>query len=169
LAVIVLNLLSCIPGRACLVPSMPNPDAKMQEIAPGLFLGGSRAAYDLDLLTANNITHILQVTDEFKTKHRNIKYKVIPAQDRLDYDLSQHFEDCIAFIDKVLSKKERAILVHCLAGISRSPSVVIAYMIKKYNLTYEEALALVVQKRPFVNPNIAFTLQLENFAQMVRR
>jgi len=142
---------------------------KMHEIIPGLFLGSVLAAHDLDLLTSNNITHVLQVTDEFKPKHRHLTYKVVYAQDRPDYDLSQHFEDCIAFIDEVIVGKQGRILVHCLAGVSRSASVVIAYMIKKHSFTFERAFDLVVQKRPFVNPNKGFQIQLQNFAKSVNR
>lgn len=53
-----------------------------------------------------------------------------------------------------------AVLVHCEAGVSRSASAVIAYVMKKKKLSFEEARALVVGKRPRVLPNAGFCEQL---------
>lgn len=63
--------------------------------------------------------------------------------------------------------------MHCVAGISRSASVVIAYLMKhkKYSLSHVctffeiliQALNKVKRRRNIVNPNKGFLLQLEEF------
>lgn len=51
-------------------------------------------------------------------------------------------------------------------GVSRSAAVVIAYIMEKYGLCYEEAFALVKAKRRFISPNIGFVAQLKLFGHM---
>ncbi len=52
------------------------------------------------------------------------------------------------------------VLVHCQAGVSRSASVVIAFLIKKFKVDFSEALNFVQSKRKVVNPNEGFKLSL---------
>ena len=74
------------------------------------------------LLTACKGVHIVHpLTD---VPH----YLYIPGDDHEKYDLSVHFEKSIQFIRNIL--KETNILVHCMAGVSRSVTLVIAYLIK---------------------------------------
>ena len=50
-------------------------------------------------------------------------------------------------------KAGRTVLVHCAAGISRSPTVAAAYLMNKYRWGAAEALALVKTARPVIDPN----------------
>ena len=78
-------------------------------------------------------------------------------------DILQHFEEAIAFIEQALASNG-IILVHCFAGISRSASCVIAYKMKKYKMTSNEAHMAVSEKR-CVCPNEAFSGQLYQYEQ----
>ena len=57
-------------------------------------------------------------------------------------------------------KEGRNILIHCAAGVSRSASFTIAYLMKKNKMKYEDAYALVKEKRKIIRPNSYFTQQL---------
>ncbi|KAB8280029.1 protein-tyrosine phosphatase-like protein [Yarrowia lipolytica] len=57
------------------------------------------------------------------------------------------------------------VLVHCMAGISRSSTIVIAYLMKKLGLTAEQGLALVKKGRKIANPNPSFVEQLKIYEQ----
>lgn len=90
----------------------------------------------------------------------------VPADDVETYDISQHFEETYNFIDKV--RKKSNILVHCYAGISRSATIVIAYLLKKYNYSLDKVICMVKRKRNKVffylfqiNPNKGFIEQLK--------
>lgn len=54
-------------------------------------------------------------------------------------------------------------LVHCVAGVSRSASLVQAYLMRKHRLGAAEALARLRAARPVVNPHAGFRLQLSLF------
>jgi len=75
-----------------------------------------------------------------------------------DFPIIRIFDECIEFIDTAL--KTGKILVHCAAGVSRSASVVIAYIMKKNNLSYEDASFMVRQKRPMISPKFFVQLKL---------
>jgi protein-tyrosine phosphatase len=63
------------------------------------------------------------------------------------------------FIEKQLAD-DKKIIVHCMAGISRSVSLVLSYLMYKYKMSYEKALATVRKNRPIANPNEGFMRQL---------
>lgn len=55
------------------------------------------------------------------------------------------------------------VLVHCVAGVSRSASVVIAYIMKELGLSYDTAFTLVRKSRGIVSPNSGFEKQLRYY------
>lgn len=56
--------------------------------------------------------------------------------------------------------------MHCLAGVSRSPTIVTAYLMATQKLRWKAALAIIKRTRPFVNPNPGFIEQLKLFQEM---
>ena len=69
----------------------------------------------------------------------------IPAYDIPTEDISQYFEQTYNFIDMV--RKKTNVLVHCHAGISRSSTIVIAYLLKKYSYSLDNVIAMVKRRR----------------------
>jgi hypothetical protein len=55
------------------------------------------------------------------------------------------------------------ILIHCMAGISRSVSLVTYYLMKKYHLDYDKAFYIIKNKRIVANPNDSFKFQLKKY------
>lgn len=60
-----------------------------------------------------------------------------------------------------------SVLVHCIAGVSRSVCIVAAYLIAACDMSYVAALAYIVSKRPCANPNFGFRMQLAKYAGKV--
>ncbi|TPP58912.1 Dual specificity protein phosphatase 10 [Fasciola gigantica] len=56
-----------------------------------------------------------------------------------------------------------SVLVHCQAGISRSPALVIAYLMAHSGLSLRDAYRWVKSKRSVISPNFAFLGQLCDF------
>jgi len=76
-----------------------------------------------------------------------------------------HFEKAHSFIDDAV-KNEKCVLVHCQAGVSRSASIVISYIMKRNKISFEEARNIVRQARPLIRPNFMFTEQLIAYEKM---
>mmetsp|Transcript_21970 Transcript_21970/g.18844 ORF Transcript_21970/g.18844 Transcript_21970/m.18844 type:complete len:108 (+) Transcript_21970:131-454(+) len=89
----------------------------------------------------------------------------IEAEDEEDYDLSKHFDECFEYIDK--KREECNVLVHCFAGVSRSASVVIAYLMKKNSWTYQQTHDFVYLKRPLIQPNAGFANILKKYESKI--
>jgi len=148
----------------------------MQEIIPRLWLGSQEAVHDQDLLEKHGITHIVSVTPTFTDESgavntllspqilrfcnsKGICRMIIPVQDEPSENLLQHFPSSSEFILAALCNRGR-VLVHCLAGASRSPTFVAAFLMEVYNLSPAQALAKIRQSRPLVRPILGFYDQL---------
>lgn len=58
-------------------------------------------------------------------------------------------------------------LVHCQAGISRSATICLAYLMMKKRVRLEEAFEFVKQRRSIISPNFSFMGQLLQFESQV--
>lgn len=100
----------------------------------------------------------------------------IPAEDVPTYDISQYFMECCYLLELCLSNRRFQelhsidteltasfpdVVVHCLAGISRSATVVAAYLMKKYHQSLKDVLCFMKNVRPVVSPNPGFLQQLK--------
>ena len=130
----------------------------MTEIIEGLYLGNIHDSENLDALKKANIKYILNVTsdipDYFLTdfEYYKISIKDIPTYDPVF--LKQMYIDSSLYIDDKLPKGN--VFVHCFAGVSRSASVIIAYLILKKGFLYPQAYEFVRKKRNIINPNPGF-------------
>jgi len=73
---------------------------------------------------------------------------------------------CFAFIEEAKAKKQK-ILIHCAAGINRSPSIVIAYLMKSNQWKYQQAFDFVQDKRWFINPAPLYRGQLQQYEEIL--
>jgi len=72
------------------------------------------------------------------------------------------FQESFDFIDESLNNN-KGILVHCNHGMSRSVTVVVAYLMKKFRVGYKKALEYVKEQRPLARPNQGFINQLMDY------
>lgn len=135
----------------------------MNKIIPRLYLGDDLAARKKEILSEYKITHVLNLTVNVPNKFEpDISYLKIHILDTEKQDIQKYFESAYEFIDNALKNSNNSVLVHCNAGISRSASFVIAYLIKKGIFkSYKEAYEHVKKCRPIISPNEGFVKQLK--------
>jgi hypothetical protein len=105
---------------------------------------------------------------------RKVFLVTIPAEDNPTYSIDIHFLECAVLIELVLRSRgdsvqaegndysaEPSVVVHCMVGVSRSAAIVIAYMMKKYSMSRDEAIHFIRCTRPVIQPNPGFQRQLE--------
>jgi protein-tyrosine phosphatase len=127
----------------------------MNKIIDGVYLGNLQAAQNLPALKSSCITHILQVANGIQPMFpKQFTYKVIDVPDLHHANLQRHFPAAISFIKQGI--QAGGVLVHCHAGVSRSSSIVIAYLMQEHRMTFQEALAFASLRRPVIFPNMGF-------------
>ncbi|XP_030068498.1 dual specificity protein phosphatase 1 [Microcaecilia unicolor] len=137
------------------------------EILPFLYLGSAYHASRKDMLDALGITALINVSancpNHFEGHYR---YKSIPVEDSHKADISSWFNEAIDFIDSVKNAGGR-VFVHCQAGISRSATICLAYLMRTNQVKLDEAFEFVKQRRSIISPNFSFMGQLLQFESQV--
>ncbi|XP_030628762.1 dual specificity protein phosphatase 10 [Chanos chanos] len=150
------------------LPSTPDiENAELTPILPFLYLGNERDAQDLEQMQRLNIGYILNVTTHLPLYHYDrglFNYKRLPATDSNKQNLRQYFEEAFEFIEEA-HQAGMGLLVHCQAGVSRSATIVIAYLMKHTWMTMTDAYKFVKTRRPIISPNLNFMGQLLEFEE----
>ncbi|PBK63486.1 phosphatases II [Armillaria solidipes] len=136
--------------------------ASFNEIVKGqLFLGNLTSAMSAGQRTMLGITHIVSVCPEYSSTGPN--HLTIAVDDSEYDDLLIHLPRACQFIESALAQGG-CVLVHCVMGISRSTTVVAAYLMKTRGISTSLALKLIKRERPCAHPNYGFIKQLDTFA-----
>ncbi|KAL6095817.1 dusp10 [Pungitius sinensis] len=150
------------------LPSTPDiENAELTPILPFLYLGNEHDAQDIHPLQRFNIGYVLNVTTHLPLYHYDtgfFVYKRLPATDSNKQNLRQYFEEAFEFIEEA-HQAGMGLLIHCQAGVSRSATIVIAYLMKHTWMTMTDAYKFVKTRRPIISPNLNFMGQLLEFEE----
>ena len=135
----------------------------VDQILPQLFVGACPCApVDIDSLKTDfGITAVLnlQTDEDFSSWHikwhemeaaylrRSIKLRRVPVQDFNPEELRQKLPACVQALNGLV-RAGHAVYVHCNAGVNRSPSVVVAYLHWVQKMSFNEAVAYVLNRHP---------------------
>eukprot|EP00250_Pteridium_aquilinum_P016861 c23330_g1_i1 orf=3-1646(-) len=136
-------------------------DKQCSRIADHIYLGSDAVARDREALRANGITHVLNCVgfvcpEYFK---RELNYKTLWLQDSPCEDITSLLYDVFDYFEDVREQGGR-VFVHCCQGVSRSTSLVIAYLMWRERSSFEDAFQDVKAARGVTNPNMGFACQL---------
>lgn len=132
-------------------------------ILPHLYLGAETDVTQ-DCLTARGISYVLSVSrcSPQPTFLPCSQYLRIPIDDSHRDDLLPWIPEALRFIDGAMSTGG-SVLVHCAAGISRSPALAVAYIMYHMGMDLDHAYRFVKERRPSISPNFNFLGQLQHF------
>ena len=116
-----------------------------------LYLGNLFDANNKKDIKKNKITTIICVAEGIKINKPEVKVYSYNIQDDYNCNISLYFDE----IGEIINK-EKTVLVNCIAGISRSSTIVISYVMKYLNLNLRDAFLLVRSKSPLICPNKEF-------------
>lgn len=125
----------------------------MSQIFDNLWIAGAEDVYSHSFLSKIFPTHIINCTTNESLYYGEIfveRFR-IQLKDNNEDDTNEIIEGA-NLINKLLVPESR-IIVHCAAGISRSATVVIAFLILHKGYSYKQAFDFVLEKRPVINPN----------------
>ncbi|XP_061365731.1 protein-tyrosine-phosphatase MKP1-like [Gastrolobium bilobum] len=136
-------------------------DKECSRIAEHVYLGSDTVAKNHELLRQNGITHVLNCVgfvcpEYFKS---DFVYKTLWLQDSPTEDITSILYDVFDYFEDVRQQGGR-VLVHCCQGVSRSTSLVIAYIMWREGQSFEDAFQYVKNARGVTNPNMGFACQL---------
>lgn len=155
----------------------------MDRVLGGLYIGSylSLTGSEKNFLEQNHITHIVsafkgELSEDFQSKYT---IKSIPVDDDDITNIIQYFDEANNFINQALFPDEidefsrgvkkpfkTCVLVICQAGVSRSSTILAAYLMKKYNLSPDQAIHAIQRKRSIAQPNDNFREQLDLYNEL---
>ncbi|KAA8534260.1 hypothetical protein F0562_031777 [Nyssa sinensis] len=136
-------------------------DKECSKVAEHIYLGGDAVARDRDILKQNGITHILNCVgfvcpEYFKA---DFMYRTLWLQDSPSEDITSILYDVFDYFEDVREQGGR-VFVHCCQGVSRSTSLVIAYLMWREGQSFDDAFQYVKAARGIADPNMGFACQL---------
>ena len=136
-------------------------DKECSKVAEHIYLGGDAVARDREILKQNGITHILNCVgfvcpEYFKA---DFVYRTLWLQDSPSEDITSILYDVFDYFEDVREQRGR-VFVHCCQGVSRSTSLVIAYLMWREGQSFDDAFQYVKAARGIADPNMGFACQL---------
>jgi len=131
-------------------------------IIDNIYLGSAINASHYNTLKERNIELIINMTHEISNYFpKDFYYLNLPLYDNNQQSIKNYL---IISYDKIIdfqiNNREKNILIHCFMGASRSASILIYYLMKKYNYTLDDAIMFCKNKRELVNPTMLFYNEL---------
>mgnify|MGYP000111211418 FL=1 len=162
------------PPPALKLPTVPTLETPTETISYNLarihdsfYISGCKVAQDFELLKKSGITHILNLVGENKFSNvfpEHFKYTSFCMPDNPKVNIL-FFACCgVDFITEALEEGGK-VLVHCLKGTSRAPTLAAAYLMLKEGFSEDQAINRVRSVLPSANPNFGFICQLRILTQ----
>eukprot|EP01086_Lenisia_limosa_P004746 TRINITY_DN20446_c0_g1_i1.p1 TRINITY_DN20446_c0_g1~~TRINITY_DN20446_c0_g1_i1.p1 ORF type:complete len:236 (-),score=28.61 TRINITY_DN20446_c0_g1_i1:326-1033(-) len=139
------------------------PSCLIENEAP-LWQGGDDVLSDPSgaFFTQNSIKDVVSICETIPDPSLGLNVLHIDEPDNAAGNIRQHFRRALLFINSARTQG-RPVFIHCAAGLSRSSTVSVAYLMAHLGHSLEEALSFVGKRRENASPNIGFFAQLESF------
>ncbi|CAI5520217.1 unnamed protein product [Closterium sp. Naga37s-1] len=137
-------------------------------VLPHVYVGSDAVARDRGILRQSGITHVVNCVGFVCPEYfpHDITYKTLWLQDNTSEDIQCVLYDVFDFVNEVKQVNGR-VFVHCCQGVSRSTSLVIAYLMWAQQVEFEDAFRVVKDIRGVASPNMGFACQLLQWQKRV--
>jgi dual specificity MAP kinase phosphatase len=145
------------------------PVARFSRVVPGVHIGGQYTLSGWRRLQARGVTAVVNLRDEFDDAVAGIApdcYLFLPTVDDTPPSVAQLWQGVRFIEDQIRHGGE--VYVHCMLGVGRSATLVIAYLIAS-GMSFDEALATLRYRRPFIQPTASQEARLREFEADVAR
>lgn len=144
-------------------------------LTPRVWLGSAHDATDIEWLNEHHITHVINCAESLPKYDSKIlpetdiqQVWVLDADDDPSYPiLAKHLDDVIKFLNLAYHNPDARVLIHCRAGMNRSPALALAAVVAMAPPTQKTRLEIfasfyeaAVKQRPFILQNEGFYEQL---------
>lgn len=149
------------------------PSNNADEIIPNVWLGNLRAAQDETFLRNANIQVVFNATKDAPF-HPSIRRRYrVPVDDNLQESEIRNLELwAYEIVYKLIreNKEGRGILIHCHAGMQRSPAITAMFLMALYRMSTDQAKAYIKNRRPiaFV-PSANFEKAMRGFERSLQK
>jgi atypical dual specificity phosphatase len=140
---------------------------QVNEILPHLYLTSVFGATRENIQSKNIRVLINSALELPKAEYDGIHSLKLELHDRREEIIHIHF-DWVADLIHQNVINSRAVMVHCVMGISRSTSLILAYLMKYQRMTLKDAIIHVRSRRAIIRPNSGFMKQLINYEQTLK-
>lgn len=126
-----------------------------------VYISGYQVASNAETLRRHGITHVVNTAADVCPNHftGEFNYLTFYLKDTNNEEIGLLFYKTLDYVHRAVCKGGR-VLVHCKEGVSRSSTMVIAYLMWRFAITFEQAHEQIQKVRPICNPNTGFTCQL---------
>ena len=148
----------------CKQTGKDSPEKKILfQIQKHLFCSGYHVAHNRSLLIKHKIGHVINLTfHKYPNLHQDIvNHSSFCFSDHENFDLTKQLDPVLKILKEEIDKG-RNVLVHCQKGISRAPSVIMAFLIKYQKMTFDESLKFIQKQNPEAYPNLGFLMHLKS-------
>ena len=140
----------------------------LSRIKGQLYLSNASPSRNLPLLRSNSITHVLICCSEMAPSFPDkLVYKKLNIKETFDFNISSFFDEAYEFIESGLASGG-GVLVHCVQGQSRSPTIVLSYLMRRFHLSFSSSLKIVKKNHPSTEPNVGFIEQLKQYERKIQ-
>eukprot|EP01120_Amphizonella_sp_Union-15-10_P013653 TRINITY_DN6385_c0_g1_i1.p1 TRINITY_DN6385_c0_g1~~TRINITY_DN6385_c0_g1_i1.p1 ORF type:complete len:162 (-),score=26.66 TRINITY_DN6385_c0_g1_i1:150-635(-) len=136
------------------------------EVLPWLFIGSKQARNEPIILKELGIAYVLDLSGFDNLEQDGFTYKNMQIKDKSSEDILSIFKECFQFINEAKDKGTK-VFVHCNQGISRSATILLAYLIEYEKMKLHEAWTFMKSKRRVIRPNDGFLGQLIDFEKRI--
>jgi predicted protein tyrosine phosphatase len=169
------NVMYYFGKTRCYLQYYVNNTFSANQIVPRIYVGDLASASNKEALQEQGITHIVSIYNGcYEIFPDDFKYKIIHINDDTWIDIDNYFDESNDFIDSALNNNNAKVMIHCQRGVSRSVTLLIAYLLWKKNKetkiendnidnTINNIIKEIKVHRPIAEPNDGFINCLKKY------